>query len=457
MSEERATQEMAPEPEPAPRERAIVRRAQRVPLPRRLIAMGLLFAVLALALHGLPRPWQPIPTRTVRAMSGAFTDLRGVYRGEAAALKPVTGEATADERTAYSRQLWRYAWLGAFREIILRFSEWGAGTCVLVALGMVVVQRRRDRRTAAASGARLEPTTLRRETLAGETLLDARRDPPRAEPVQRAAPLRDPESTPPRPTAKPELPPLQTEDTPPAPTPRPNLMELRPAAIPQESDDRPTGPVNLATLPVTAPARTASAPVTAAPAAPLFTKQTRERPVVHPGESPMSDATPAKPPVPDADPHREKTTKELPVPPDLVETKPESPSFREKPTAELPAVLAEPKPAEPERVTAELPPAVMPPEGASSLSDSAKSRTEAALDTAVKPATSPAPKPAAPDYGIFSAKPAPAPERAGDRTSGENALAQLLAPKMEPAKADAPKPLADFLDAVTPPKKDGEK
>lgn len=268
--------------------RTVLAKGERVPWPRRLIATGLLAAVLALTLHALPRPYQTIPTGVVRGLGDAYGSLRSSYRNEVAALEPVAGEASAEERKAYARELWRYRWLGSFREILLRFSEWLAASCMLVALSMIAVERRRAKRAFAARGAKTDPTMLRHETLAGEDL--GTKEPG----VPDEGPRGAVEATPPFPMS-PRIPLRETGDevTPPSPTPVPKIgaLDLRPA---QFDDDDDLGRTtegqapNLAKLPVTVKPSVIGAEERAA-ALPVFFAERRHvepHPVVHPGDPP---------------------------------------------------------------------------------------------------------------------------------------------------------------------------
>lgn len=284
--------------------RTVLAKGERVPWPRRLIATGLLAAVLALALHALPRPYQTIPTGVVRGLGDGYGSLRDSYTNEVAALEPIAGEATADERAAYARELWRYRWLGSFREILLRFSEWLAASCMFVALSLIVVERRRTRREMRARGAVTAPTVLRHETLAGDalTLPPAPPDgpPPRA--------IAD-DATAPFPTANPAamrpVPLRETGDevTPPHPTPIPSpvpgALELRPSPFDDDDRERATEnqTPNLAKRTVvSSPSATAATPV---PGLPVFFAERRHpeaHPVVHPGDlSPPGESVAAAP------------------------------------------------------------------------------------------------------------------------------------------------------------------
>lgn len=281
--------------------RTVLAKGQRVPWPRRLIATGLLAAVLALALHALPRPYQSIPTGIVRKLGDGYGSLRETYSTDVAALPPIAGEASAAEREEYARELWRYRWFGSFREILLRFSEWLAASCMFVALSLIVVERRRIRREMAAKGAVTAPTVLRHETLAG----DAITPPPPAEPPAEppAAPRAQPEdATPPFPTANfaatRTIPLRETGDevTPPSPTPVPSripgALELRPSPFDDDDLGRPTDnqAPNLAKRKIDV-RPSASAPPT--PGLPVFFAERRHpdaHPVVHPGDAaPASD------------------------------------------------------------------------------------------------------------------------------------------------------------------------
>lgn len=275
-------------------------KGERIPWPRRLIATGLLAAVLALALHALPRPYQTIPTGVVRGLGDSFGSLRDSYKNEVAALEPVAGEASAADRKAYARELWRYRWFGSFREILLRFSEWLAASCMFVALSLIVVERRRTRREMKARGAVTGPTVLRHETLAGDAL--ALPPPPADAPPPKA---HGDDATPPFPTANASalrpVPLRETGDevTPPHPTPIPSqvgALELRPSPFDDDDLERATDnqAPNLAKRNI-ASLRPAMA-ATPTPGLPVFFAERRHpdaHPVVHPG-----DAAPSNEPAP---------------------------------------------------------------------------------------------------------------------------------------------------------------
>lgn len=295
--------------------RTVLAKGQRIPWPRRLIATGLLAAVLALALHALPRPYQTIPTGVVRGLGDSYGSLRDSYNNEVAALEPVAGEVSAAERTAYARELWRYRWFGSFREILLRFSEWLAASCMFVALSLIVVERRRTRREMKARGAVTSPTVLRHETLAGDALTPP--PAPDSPPVAHAD-----DATPPFPTANASamrpVPLRETGDevTPPHPTQIPSqqigALELRPSPFDDDDDlDRATNnqAPNLAKRNLASARPATAAPPT--PGLPVFFAERRHpeaHPVVHPGDAAQSDeptvATAAgdEPTVPSAEP-----------------------------------------------------------------------------------------------------------------------------------------------------------
>lgn len=151
---------------PGPAKRVVLTRAARVPLPRRLIATALLFAVLAVALSALPRPFEPLPTSVVHGIGDGNDRLRAVYDvplpEEAARSR---GLASAEERSAYSWELWRYSRLTVLRELVLRWSERLAALCVLGAVVAAGLQRRRDRKASAARGDRQAPELLHEERI----------------------------------------------------------------------------------------------------------------------------------------------------------------------------------------------------------------------------------------------------------------------------------------------------
>lgn len=286
----------------APRTRSVVAKGERVPWPRRLIATGLLAAVFALALHALPRPYQQIPTGVVRGLGDSYGNLRSSYRNEVAALEPVAGEASAAERTAYARELWRYRWFGSFREILLRFAEWLSASCLFVALGLIVVERRRTQR---ALSSRTGETLLRHETLAGDPIVTP-------SPAPEAAPVPPVPTAPTGPSAQPGLargavPLRETGDevTPPSPTPIPSGLQLRPAAVPAPFDDdddlaraTESQAPNLAKRPI--PAGVTAAVPASPPGLPVFFAERRHpdaHPVVHPGDpAPAAEPSPTPPP-----------------------------------------------------------------------------------------------------------------------------------------------------------------
>src|SRR5438132_9527502 len=137
-----------PLPEPAsakgaPPARNVVQKAQRVPLPRRLIAAAFVFGALALALHAMPRPYQAVPTGIVRALGDGFAHFRAIYAEEDSDPRP--WEAPVAVRHAYARELWEHRWLGIFRELILRGLENAAGLCLFGAVVTAGLRWRRDR------------------------------------------------------------------------------------------------------------------------------------------------------------------------------------------------------------------------------------------------------------------------------------------------------------------------
>ena len=149
-----------------PAKRVVLTRAARIPLPRRLIATALLFAVLTIVLHALPRPFQPLPTSVVHGIGDGNDRLRAVYRVPLPAdPAPPRGLASAEERRAYSWELWRYSRIGVMRELLLRWSERLVALCVLGALVAAGLQRRRDRLASAARGDRQAPELLHEERL----------------------------------------------------------------------------------------------------------------------------------------------------------------------------------------------------------------------------------------------------------------------------------------------------
>ena len=275
------------------RTRSVVAKGARVPWPRRLLAAGLLSGVLALALHALPRPYQQIPTGVVRGLGDSYGNLRSSYQNEVAALEPVTGEASEADRKAYARELWRYRWWGSFKEILLRFAEWFAASCLFLALGLIVVERRRTRR---AMASRTGETLLRHETLAGVPLAMEKETAP--SPV--VTPLRvEGGAIPLRETGE--------EVTPPSPTPIPVMppaFELRLAVAPEPFDDDDLGRPTESQAPNLAK-RAVPGNVTPAVAAgpvglPVFFAERKHpdpHPVVHPGDSaPPSEPAPTPPP-----------------------------------------------------------------------------------------------------------------------------------------------------------------
>lgn len=148
----------------APPKRVVVRRAVKVPLPRRLLAMALIFGILALVLNALPRPYKPVPVMVVRALGAGFDDTRAAITA-AESLEPVAGEATPAQRSAYKWELWQHD-LGIARELVLWVAFRAAGLCLFGAVGAAAFQYRRDQRRLVDAGARLRPEVLRTETLA---------------------------------------------------------------------------------------------------------------------------------------------------------------------------------------------------------------------------------------------------------------------------------------------------
>ncbi len=251
-------------------QRVVVEKGARVPLPRRLLSAGLLFAILAVALHSMPRPYQPIPTGVVRSLG------RGYLRTNAALAEapspPVAGEAAPEERNAYRRELLLYTWWGVFREIVLRSSEALFALCLFGSVAAATIQRRRDRKALERAGARLDPKVLHTEALSegapasfetGARAPAAEPTPPAPEPVATASPLTDSPFAP----AQRET---ETSDT--------RKVTAAPP-IPPESEAKEEPP----------PVRSPFASQAAAPD-PLMHDATVDRPVVKPGGTP--DAAP---------------------------------------------------------------------------------------------------------------------------------------------------------------------
>jgi hypothetical protein len=238
--------------------RTVVQKAQRVPLPRRLVAVAFVCGAAALALHTLPRPYQPIPTGLVRALGDGFAHFHDVYLHDDAEARP--WEAPDAERHAYARELWRHRWLGIFRELLLRTLENFAAICLVGAVFAATVRRRRDRLAAEAAGARLAPRVLA------------------------TGPADD--SIPMAPPAAPDAP------------PQPDPMALVPAspAVPpdfedDEDSDAPAKPKNLAELLADIPPPKPAVPPSPAALTDLI-PPTGEHPVVKPGEAaPASSAS----------------------------------------------------------------------------------------------------------------------------------------------------------------------
>ncbi len=157
----------APILEAAPK-RVVVRRAVKVPLPRRLLAMALIFGLLALVLNALPRPYKPVPVMVVRALGAGFDDTRAAIAA-AESLEPVAGEATPAERRAYRWELWQHDF-GIARELVLWVAFRAAGLCLFGAVGAAAFQYRREQRRLVDAGARLRPEVLRTETLAAPSV-----------------------------------------------------------------------------------------------------------------------------------------------------------------------------------------------------------------------------------------------------------------------------------------------
>lgn len=312
------------EPSPGPAGiRTVVAKGERVPWPRRVIAMGVLFALLALLLHALPRPYQPLATRAVQGLGATYGHTHDAYRGEVSALEPYSGEATEAEREAYARELWRYRWLGVYREVLLRILEWAAATCVFVALGLVFVERRRARRALEQTGARLEPAVLHRETLAGTPLDSTTASATSPTPATPVTPPSASGSTPAFSRGEPP-----EEVTPPAPTPVPaapraaivpGMLDVRPIEDDDDFDhDDETSAPNLAKRALKADARSAPArPPEPLPLPQFFLQRRRDpsHPVVHPGEAtplPAADETLAGPPPVESKPVGNDASKDPP-------------------------------------------------------------------------------------------------------------------------------------------------
>src|SRR3954470_7253848 len=117
-----------PAPDPATRSRSVVQKAQRLPLPRRLIALAVLFAALTIALDALPRPYEYAPVSLLLSLQSDYAALGAVYAAQIPALEPVAGEADSGERSSIVWSLRRHR-LGLFRELTLRLSIWIAGCC----------------------------------------------------------------------------------------------------------------------------------------------------------------------------------------------------------------------------------------------------------------------------------------------------------------------------------------
>ncbi|HVO30643.1 MAG TPA: hypothetical protein VMV18_07900 [bacterium] len=293
----------APPAAPAPAQRTILRRAEKVPLPRRLVAAALIFGVLAIVLNALPRPYKPVDTFFV------LTDLGHAYADSRAAVasvdgqEEIAGQAPAKERGAYRRELWVHEWIGITRELALRVSVWLCGVSLLGAVGLIARRAREERRALEAKGARLAPQLLRTEVIEERAapivapalpapLLPA--EPPPSIVVEPRGSLESPETT------REEKPVAET----PAPAIDPALAKLgfqpRPKADdePDEEDDdgRPR-PRNLARSSGDAPAAKEVTETRTSPAAPLpattaelafpigFPATGPSRPVVKPGTS----------------------------------------------------------------------------------------------------------------------------------------------------------------------------
>lgn len=239
-------------PEPS---RTVVQKAQRVPLPRRLIAVAFVCGAAALALHTLPRPYQPIPTGLVRALGDGFAHFHDVYAHDDAEVRP--WEAPNTERHAYAQELWRHRWLGIFRELLLRTLENFAAICLAGAVFAATVRRRRDRLSAEAAGARLAPRVLA------------------TGPADDSVPMTPSAASPAPPKADPMA-----------------LVPATPAVPPEAEDDEdaPPKPKNLAELLADIPPPKPAAPPSPAALTDLI-PPTGEHPVVKPGEAAAPSAS----------------------------------------------------------------------------------------------------------------------------------------------------------------------
>lgn len=161
----------SPPPAPAaPPQRAIVRKAERVPLPRRLVLMALAFGFLSLVLGALPRPWKPldkgviVPDGLLSRLGESFGDTAAAIK-PADGLEPLAGEASTQDKTRYRRELWMHRWWGVEREIVLWWSERLTALCLFGAAGLTFARMRRESRAMRRRGARLDPEILRRESI----------------------------------------------------------------------------------------------------------------------------------------------------------------------------------------------------------------------------------------------------------------------------------------------------
>lgn len=307
----------APTLEPA--QRVVVRRAERVPLPRRLLAMALLFGILALVLNALPRPYKPVPLFVVHSLGTGFDDTRATISA-AEKDEPVAGEATPEERRAYKWELWRHSWGGIARELALRTAFFFSGLCLFGSAGAAAREYRRSQKVMTRAGARLQPEVLRTETIRED-------GPPPIVLPKTDAPLL-PDLPPPPPIvvdapmagfAVPDAKPAEKQ--PPALDPALAKLGFEPLPTPPVDDEGEKKPPNLAER--TATTTVSSAPVAPPPAEPPLPIgiAAELRPVVRPGTKPLADEPSPEPSVENTllspEPSVEKT---IPSPEPSVET-----------------------------------------------------------------------------------------------------------------------------------------
>ena len=277
VSEPRPEIEAAKPLEPVP-VRSIVQRARALPLPRKLVALALLFAGLVVVLHLGPRPYGDLPGPQVLFLLGSsFRDIAGAYQA-GAGLEPVPGEASLSERSAYRRELWLHE-AGVMRELAIRVLEGVALACLTGSLLLLGWRQRRLRRKAREEGARMEPRLLRVETQEGSVPLD-----PASVGLTAPAPATPPAAAAAPPAPPPTIPAVASPDA-------YALQPLPPGAnpAPDEESGEIKRPENLAERIKDLPPEATQGPKTPRP--PVLLHETADHVVVRP-----SDKKPDAPP-----------------------------------------------------------------------------------------------------------------------------------------------------------------